>query len=213
MLTVCWSAKGGSGATVVTCAMALLTARHRATSMLVDLAGDVPAVLGVAEPPGPGVHNWVAASTNPASALGAIGTTVNDSLRLVSAGTMRAPIDHPRWAELGDHLADLDCEVLIDAGSAPPPGLLAAAGQNLLVTRACYIALRHAHASSVRPSGVVLIREPGHSMTAIDVSVAVGAPVVAEVDFDPSIGQAVDHGLLASRLPRRLAKDLREVAA
>src|SRR4051794_33057920 len=58
----CWSVKGGSGTTVVASSLALLLAtRSPAGSVLVDLAGDVPAVLGIPEPDGPGVSDWLAA--------------------------------------------------------------------------------------------------------------------------------------------------------
>ena len=211
VLTVCWSAKGGSGTTVVACALALLSARRNETSLLVDLAGDVPAVLGVGDPPGPGVHNWVASSTAAPSAIAAIGTSVDVHLRLIAAGSTTAPIDHRRWFELGEHLAELDAEVVVDAGTAPPPGLLEPATQNLLVTRPCYVAVRRAVAHAVRPSAVVLICEPGHPLSADDVGAAVHAPVVAEIGFDPSVARAVDTGLMMSRLPRVLTHDLREL--
>jgi len=213
MFTVCWSAKAGSGTTVVTCAMALLSARHHAMALLVDLAGEAPVALGVAEPSGPGIHDWVASSTTPPGAIGAIGVTLGDHLQLIAAGSTTAPIDHRRWSILGEYLADLDADVFVDAGPAPPPALIAAATQNLLVTRSCYLAVRRAVASSIRPSGIVLVREPGRALTTADVCAALGAPVVAEVEIDPEVARAVDAGLLMSRLPRSLARGLREVAA
>lgn len=214
MLTVCWSAKGGSGTTVVTCAMALLSARHREMSLLIDLAGDAPAALGVAEPPGPGVHDWVGRSTAPPSALAALAVTATEQLRLVSAGSSIAPPEHPRWSLLGEYLADLDTDVLVDAGTAvPPPGLLAAATQNILVIRSCYLAVRRAAASPVRPSAVIVVHEPGRALRADDIGAAVHAPVIAEVEIDPLVARAVDTGLLLSRMPRSLLSGLRRVAA
>jgi hypothetical protein len=52
-----------------------------------------------------------------------------------------------------------------------------------------------------RPSGVVLIDEPGRALRAGDVSASLGAPVVATVLLDPAIARAVDAGLLLARLP------------
>jgi len=50
---VCWSLKGGSGTTVVSAALALtLAQRNNATVRIVDLAGDIPSALGIAEPSG-----------------------------------------------------------------------------------------------------------------------------------------------------------------
>ena len=55
---LCWSAKGGSGTTVIAAALGLVLSHHRPT-LLVDLGGDAPAALGMAEPSGPGVHDWL----------------------------------------------------------------------------------------------------------------------------------------------------------
>ena len=57
---VCWSLKGGSGTTVVSAALALtLAQRNNAAVRIVDLAGDIPSALGIAEPSGEGVTNWL----------------------------------------------------------------------------------------------------------------------------------------------------------
>src|SRR5438552_253681 len=62
VLIALWSAKGGSGTTVVAAALATVLARSSpGGAVLVDLAGDVPGALGVAEPPGYGVADWLAA--------------------------------------------------------------------------------------------------------------------------------------------------------
>ena len=62
MVVSCWSAKGGSGTTVVAVSLALvLAARGGSGVLLVDLAGDAPAVLGLADPGGPGLAAWAAA--------------------------------------------------------------------------------------------------------------------------------------------------------
>jgi MinD-like ATPase involved in chromosome partitioning or flagellar assembly len=213
MLTVCWSPKGGSGTTVVTCAMALLASRQCESSLLVDLAGDVPAAFGIAPTEGPGVHDWVGSSSAPASALDAIGIAVTDRLRMVAAGTIPAPAEHHRWALLGDHLADADGDVFVDAGTGPPPmGLFDAATQTIMVIRNCYLAVRGAVVAGIRPSGIVVVSEPGRALRSRDIETAVGAPVVAEVPQDPAVAKAVDSGLLGVRLPRTLA-GLRGVVA
>lgn len=79
------------------------------------------------------------------------------------------------------------------------------AGRRLLVTRPCYLALRAAMRSSLRPDGIVLLDEPGRSLTARDVSECLGVPIVATVPVDPAIARTVDAGLLASRVPTMLA--------
>jgi hypothetical protein len=213
VLTVCWAAKGGSGTTVVSCALALINAQRR-DAWLVDVAGDAPAALGIAEPGGPGILDWVASATAAPNALEALGVTAAHDLRVVPRGTATPGVDHPRWAEIGRFLAERSSPTIVDAGTAPvPPGLLAAAQERLLVIRPCYLALRRAAASRLEPTGVVVLHEPGRALRAQDVAYAVHAPVVAEISLDPAIARAVDAGLLAARLPRPLFSSLRELAA
>src|SRR3954447_24799627 len=59
MLVACWSVKGGSGTTVVSAALALAVAATGHDALLVDMGGDVPAALGVPEPAGPGLADWL----------------------------------------------------------------------------------------------------------------------------------------------------------
>src|SRR5919199_1458565 len=63
MLIACWSPKGGTGTTVVACGLAAVLARSgaRRGALLADLSGDAPAVLGVPDPTGPGLAQWLAA--------------------------------------------------------------------------------------------------------------------------------------------------------
>lgn len=151
MLTVCWAAKGGSGTTVVTCALALASGAQ-SPSWLVDLAGDTPAALGIAEPNGPGVRDWISSTSAPTGAFDALGAAASAGLRVVPRGSANPSHDHPRWDVLGRFLAARDEPVFVDAGTGrPPPALLAAAQHRLLVTRPCYLALRRAAASTLIP--------------------------------------------------------------
>jgi MinD-like ATPase involved in chromosome partitioning or flagellar assembly len=206
---LCWSAKGGSGTTVVAAALALVRSHQRA-ALLVDLAGDAPAALGLAEPSGPGVADWLASSTADAAALHRLAVPATDTLQLIHRGS--TPITNARWDELVAALGAGE-EVVVDAGTGvPPPALVAAADHNLLVTRPCYLALRRAVATGVQPGGIVLIHEPGRALTARDVERALGAPVVVELQYDPAVARAVDAGLLAARLPRSLTHLLKSAA-
>ncbi|MFM8972286.1 MAG: hypothetical protein ACKOOG_06530, partial [Actinomycetota bacterium] len=65
VLVCFWSPKGGSGTTVTAVAAALVAARE-APVRLADLAGDVPAVLGLANDPGPGLTEWMRLTPDPA---------------------------------------------------------------------------------------------------------------------------------------------------
>jgi hypothetical protein len=135
---------------------------------------------------------------------------VNDSLHLVSRGCGVLP--HDQWTRLTQALMSLP-GAIVDAGSDPVDDALhAAADHSLLVIRPCFLALRRAMAMPTRPTGVVLVCEPGRALAARDVEHALGVPVVAEVPVDPAIARAVDAGLLAARVPRTLQHPLRRVA-
>jgi hypothetical protein len=124
------------------------------------------------------------------------------------------PVDRgsPRWSELGAWLADRPYSVVVDAARGEPANPLGDVGRTLLVTRACYLALRRAVATPWRPDGVVLVAEPGRALRVPDIERAVGVPVVATVSHDPAVARAVDAGLLAARLPRLLQRELRGAA-
>jgi hypothetical protein len=212
MLIACWSSKGGAGTTVVASALALVAAQGSDTgALLADLAGDVPAVLGAPELDGPGLADWLAAGADvPLDALARLEQPVAPGVALLPRGT----------GSLADDRADVLATLLgadprttvADCGSDPigaARAVASGAARSLLVTRACFVSLRRAMAAPIRPSQVVLVAEPGRSLTRHDVEECLGCPVVAEVDVDPAVARAVDAGLLAARLPRGLAKELR----
>jgi hypothetical protein len=203
MLTVCYSPKGGQGCTTVTAALALAQRGSR----LIDTTGDLPAVLGLPEPSGPGICDLLA-DDQPLE-LGAIERLATPSPPpLVSAGsTPAAAVPADRWAELAATLIGDRGAWFLDAGTNPAAGSLAA-DRRLLVVRNCYLALRRAVAHPVRPDGIVLVTEPGRALTATDVEAVLTAPVVADIAIDPAVARTIDAGLLAARLPRTLARSL-----
>jgi MinD-like ATPase involved in chromosome partitioning or flagellar assembly len=217
VFVTCWSVKGGSGTTVVATALALLcAARAPDGTLLVDLVGDVPLVLGVPEPPGPGIADWLAAADDVgADALHRLAVDAVPGLAVVPAGGTHDPPRPGRGIALAAALASDARTVVVDAGSSPTGAaldLVAGASTSLLVLRPCYLALRRAVAAPVRPSGVVLVREPGRALGRHDVEDALQVPVRAEIDVEPAVARAVDAGLLATRLPRSLAHGLRHAA-
>jgi MinD-like ATPase involved in chromosome partitioning or flagellar assembly len=229
MLIACWSPKGGSGTTVVSCGLALVLARSQAEArshtpgvLIADLSGDVPAVLGLPTPATPGLVDWLAAGPDvPGAALARLEVDAGPGLRLLawggelSAAAATAAEGAERGEELSEALAAGGRVVVADCGSAAGGAALAvaaAADVSLLVLRPCYLALRRALAAPIRPSAVVLVDEPGRALTRRDIEDVLGVPVRAEVDFDPSIARAVDAGLLAGRVPRALERALREAA-
>ena len=214
MLVACWSVKGGSGTTVVAAALGLVlaTAAPRGAS-LVDLGGDLPAALGLPEPPGPGVGEWLAAEAGVApDALGRLEIEVAPGLRLLPRGA--APLTPSGGERLAGALIG-ERHVVVDCGppeSAAGLAVAAAAGLSLLVMRPCYLALRRALAVPIRPSGVILVKESGRTLGRRDVEAVLGVPVRAEVAWDAGIARHVDAGLLAGHLPRALERALRRAA-
>jgi hypothetical protein len=221
MVTLCWAAKGGSGTTVVATALALSSPRP---SLLVDLDGEIPAVLGLPEPDRPGVAEWLLSDTS-ADHLAELLIDIAPRTWLLpwqsaTADNLHHSVDRhdARWALLGDWLHDWSsqwgCDVTVDVGTRVPPEPLATrADRSLLVTRPCYLSLRRAVRSTVRPTGVILVDEPGRGLAQRDVEHALGVPIEAVVSLDPTVSRAVDAGLLASRLPRVMTRALRRAAA
>lgn len=227
MLIACWSPKGGTGTTVVSCGLALVLARSQpppAGVLIADLSGDVPAVLGLPTPPSPGLVDWLAAGPDvPGDALGRLEVEAGPGLRLLAWGTelTARAATVAAAAERGEVLAEALAgggagrAVVADCGTAAAGAALAvaaAADVSLLVLRPCYLALRRALAAPIRPSAIVLVDEPGRALTRRDVEEVMGVPVRAEIAFDPAIARAVDAGLLSGRVPRTLEKALREAA-
>ena len=220
MVTLGWAAKCGAGTTVVTATLALESTRP---ALLVDLAGDIPAVLGMSEPDRPGVVDWLGAA-GAATQLDDLVIDIDDTTALLAhRGRRRTPTtatadtEDGRWRELA---AWFDAwtlasggDVWIDAGTGAPPAALAACVEHRwLVTRPCYLSLRRAANNAVRPTGVVLVDEPGRALRARDVERSTAAPVVTRSLVDPRVARAVDAGLLASRPPRTIRRDLRRAA-
>jgi MinD-like ATPase involved in chromosome partitioning or flagellar assembly len=212
MLIACWSVKGGSGTTVVSAALAVALASQPGGALLVDMAGDLPAALGVAEPAGPGLGEWLRAGPEvPDDALGRLEVEVAPGLTLLPAG--KGPLDDPARAELlASRLANDNRTVVADCGSTTSDTAMAiagGAGLSLLVLRPCYLALRRALAAPLEASAIVLVDEPQRSLQKADVEDVLGVRVRAVVPWRGAVATAVDAGILARRLPPPLEKALR----
>ena len=213
-MIVCWSVKGGSGTTVVASTIALMrAAESQRGALLVDLAGDVPAVLGLAESLGPGINDWFANCDHESRmTLQSIAIQATANLQIITRGSKQLDAN-TNFSELYAALKTFDLPIIVDAGCGlPSPDLLAHASSSLVVTRPCYLSLRRAAQLSVSPTGIVLINEAGRALGKHDVEAVIGAPVVAEISFDAAIARAIDAGLLASRIPTIMSKQLAAVA-
>ena len=213
-MIVCWSVKGGSGTTVVAAALALVLAqRHEAGARLVDMSGDTPSALGMSEPASEGIAEWLSAADHPGvEALNNLMLPVTAHLGVIPRGhnvIVPSQVNLDRLRDLAEAIAQSTMPTVVDAGSglAAIP-IIEHATRSLLIIRPCYLALRRASLLTTKPHGIIVITEPGRALGVYDVESVVGAPVLAEIPFDPAIARAVDAGLLAGRVPTLLAKHL-----
>ena len=62
-IITCWALKGGSGTTVVAAGIAL----SEPGAVLIDLDGELPAALGIVEPAGQGITEWLTSDAPPSA--------------------------------------------------------------------------------------------------------------------------------------------------
>ncbi len=199
MFITCRSPKGGVGTSVVAAAIALQRARSGADTLLVDLAGDQPDLLGVA-PPEHGVGDWLGGGDVPLDGLAALEIEVAPRLRLLARGGRS---ELARLDVLAGVCAASHRTVVVDVGVAADTHWAAGQAEEIVVLRACYRAVRRAGTLGAR-TRLVVIEEPGRALRADDVAAAVGVPVWRRLTADPAVARSVDAGLLAVRLPRSL---------
>ena len=199
MFTICRSPKGGVGTSVVAAALALLSARGGTDTLLVDLAGDQADLLGVT-PPELGVSDWLSGTDVPLDGLSALELEAAPHLRLLTRGSA-ATIE--RLDVLAGVCASARRAVVVDAGVAADVHWAGGQADEIVVVRACYLALRRAGALP-STSRLVVIEEPGRALRAADVAAALGVPVWCRLTLDPAVARSVDAGLLGARLPRSL---------
>ncbi len=213
MFTAYWAVKGGAGATVLAASHALVSAAVRST-LLVDLDGDLPDALGV-RGADRGVADWLAAGDDvPADALDRLLVPVGDHLLLLPRGA--GPLVADRAAVLARTLAESPRDVVVDAGTRPSGAaatVVRHADRSVLVSRACYLAVRRLRSLPLPASEITLVREPRRALGADDVAACTDVPVRTTVAVDPGVARAVDAGLLTSRLPRQLRRAVTEVVA
>lgn len=221
MLYPLWTAKPGSGCTTTAVALASqLAARRRCDVLLVDLGGDVVAACGLTEPQ-MGLADWLAAPDASDDSLRRIEVPLTSSVSLLPLGHATSwPAERGRLLHRLLHHDSRPVVVdvsTVGADAGTPMARLrerfADDDSSLLVTTSCYVAMRRAMSLTVRPGGVVLLRQTGRALDRRLVSQMIGAPVVCELDHDPAVARAVDAGLLARRAPRSYARQVRRLVS
>jgi hypothetical protein len=219
-LLVCfWSPKGGSGTSVIAAAAALVLARE-GPARVADLAGDLPAVLGLATDPEQGLRDWLCIGPEaPTDALERLAVDAGRGLTLLPAGARDLASATPEaGAALAVALRADPRPTVVDAGvlraHADPAlqALVSLADVDVIVVRGCYLALRRAVRIELTScsNGAVFVEESGRSLGVRDVSNVLGVPVLASVGVRASTARAIDAGVLPTRLPDALARPVRE---
>jgi hypothetical protein len=219
VLVCFWSPKGGSGTSVFAAAAALVLARE-GPARIADLAGDQPAIFGLAAEPDPGLRDWLRTGPEaPTDALDRFATDAASGLTLLGSGAGDLAGSLPEaGAALAVALASDSRPTVVDAGVLGTQrdamhAFVEVADAHVVVVRGCDLALRRAVRIELtaRASGAVFVDEGGRALGPRDVTSVLGLPVLATVAVRTSTARAVDAGVLPTRLPDSLARPAREV--
>jgi hypothetical protein len=105
------------------------------------------------------------------------------------------------------HTPSGDAALVISDGATPgtaetPPG--SPGERTLVVLRGpCYLSLRTTIDTRDRIDGIVVVREPGRSITNRDLSEITQLPVVAETNVTANVARTIDAGVLPTTVHRR----------
>ena len=199
--------KGGQGVTTIAGALATLTAHTGARTLLIDTGGDLAAILGRPEHHGPGLADYFA---NPNITLADITIPISDRLDLIARGTEPIAFNTYTYGLITGGLGHYDV-VIIDCAltNTEWPAL---ADQRVHVTRNCYLAVRNA-IRLTKPTHVVVITEPGRSLSNADIETVLGMSVTATITADVETARIIDAGILTTRLPRTVARALEPIVS
>ena len=212
MFTILSSPKGGTGTSVVAASLAIVSSSSTPT-LLVDLAGDQAAILGLPQPP-IGLSDWANGMTY--REFDEIISLCHDNLYLAPTGTFDfETLNANAWDKLLRALSLKHSEgynIIVDLGQADIPlALRKIVDTCYLVTRPCYLALRRAVDLETAFSGVIVVNEPDRVLTSRDVESVLKLKCVAEIPYTSEISRRVDSGLLKSRLPMALQSVLSQL--
>ena len=212
MFTILSSPKGGTGTSVVAASLAIVSSSSSPT-LLVDLAGDQAAILGLPQPP-IGLSDWANGMTY--REFDEIVSLCHDNLYLAPTGTFDfETLNANAWDKFLRALSLKHSEgynIIVDLGRADIPlALRKIVDTCYLVTRPCYLALRRAVDLETAFSGVIVVNEPDRVLTSRDVESVLKLKCVAEIPYTSEISRRVDSGLLKSRLPMALQSVLSQL--
>ncbi len=212
MFTILSSPKGGTGTSVVAASLAIVSSSSSPT-LLVDLAGDQAAILGLPQPP-IGLSDWANGMTY--REFDEIISLCHDNLYLAPTGTFDfETLNANAWDKFLRALSLKHSEghnIIVDLGRADIPlALRKIVDTCYLVTRPCYLALRRAVDLETAFSGVIVVNEPDRVLTSRDVESVLKLRCVAEIPYTSEISRRVDSGLLKSRLPMALQSVLSQL--
>ena len=220
MVVAVWSVKGGVGASSIATMLALAHAHQAYETLIVDLCGDVPTLLGVEgvdsapiDQAELGISDWCALAEPAADRLRRLEHHARPDLRFIHRGTGPLAGDPER---LRSALSQSGRRTIVDCGVVRDPAsfvgrFVQSAPVSVLVVRECFLNLRAAQRCPIVPTGVVVIKEPGRTLGRADVEAVTGAPVLGECAVDESVARVLDAGLTRARLPRGLIRSLGKV--
>ena len=216
MTVAVWSVKGGVGVTSVAAILAIAQGERANPTVLVDLCGDIPALPGIDAAEGaPGLTDWCATPDPTVGALTRIEIPVRQDVTILPRGDGDFPLDvtplTQAFTATGRQLV-IDCGLVTEQHNVRRQ-VVASSSVSLLVVRECFLNLRAAQLSSLTPTAVVVLKEPGRHLGRPDVEAVTGAPVVAQIAVDASVARCLDAGLATARLPRSLLRSLGRVLA
>lgn len=212
MLVVCWSPKGGSGTSVVATGLAIASTRRTSESrtVIVDLAGDIPPILAMGDVP-LGVAEWIAQPT--AFDLSDLLIECSSKLSVLPRGNSALPeTTSGAWSRLSLELESMSSKgttVIVDSGIAPTPHeLRPLVMRDYIVIRPCYLALRRARLVEHSSHSAIVVREPNRVLVSADIESVLGLPIAAEVSLTSDVARRIDAGIVSTRPPSSLMKEL-----
>ena len=91
---------------------------------------------------------------------------------------------------------------VIDAGAVSAPMGVECDLRLVVLRGPCYVALRSLVHAAGAPVGLIVLREPGRSVSERDVHDVTGIPVVATIPVSAAVARTIDAGLFIARLDR-----------